>query len=107
MNKKRTITVMVIFIALISAFAAGLGIFSDFGTGAFVHESIRGQRIEIYGKGIYQHMSADVAIQGIAQDYITLFVAIPLLIISLIGYRKNSVQWHLFLAGTLGYFLIA
>lgn len=106
MNKKRTITVMVIFIALISAFAAGLGIFSDFGTGAFVHESIRGQRIEIYGKGIYQHMSADVAIQGIAQDYITLFVAVPLLIISLIGYRKNSVKWHFFLAGTLGYFLI-
>ena len=51
-------------------------------------------------------MSADVAIQGIAQDYITLFIAIPLLIISLIGYRKNILKAHFLLAGTLGYFLV-
>ena len=51
-------------------------------------------------------MSADVAIQGIAQDYITLFVAIPLLVISLIGYRERSLKAHFLLSGTLGYFLI-
>ena len=51
-------------------------------------------------------MSADVAIQGIAQDHITLFLAIPLLIISLIGYRKNSFRASFLLTGTLGYFLV-
>ncbi|MFW5663449.1 MAG: hypothetical protein ACOCYD_00265 [bacterium] len=106
MNKENTITIIAILIVIISAMAAGFGIFSDFGPGVFTYESIRGQTIEIYGKGVYQHMSADVAIQGIAQDYITLGVAIPLLIISLAGYRKNSLRAHFLLAGTLGYFLV-
>jgi hypothetical protein len=106
MKKENTITILVILIALISSVTAGFGIFSDFGNGAFDYESIRGKTIEIYGKGIYQHMSADVAVQGIAQDYITLFAAIPLLLISLIGYRKKSIKAHFLLAGTLGYFLV-
>lgn len=106
MKKENTITIIVILIGLFSAVAAGFGIFSDFGSGAFEYESIRGKTIEIFGKGIYQHMSADVAIQGIAQDYITLFAAVPLLVISLIGYRKKSIKAHFLLAGTLGYFLV-
>ena len=69
---KKTIPAIVILIALISSFAASFGIFSNAGPGVFEYESIRGKTIEIYGKGIYRHMSADVAIQGIAQDYITL-----------------------------------
>lgn len=106
MKEKNIITVLVVLIALFSALAAGFGIFSNFGPGVFEYETIRGQIIQIYGKGIYQHMSADVAIQGIAQDYITLFIAIPLLIISLVGYRKNILKAHFLLAGTLGYFLV-
>jgi hypothetical protein len=106
MKKENVITVIVIFIVLFSVVAAGFGVFSDFGGGMFQYESIRGKTIDIYGRGIYQHMSADVAIQGIAQDYITLFVALPLLIISLIAYRKKSIQAHFLLAGTLGYFLV-
>ncbi len=106
MKAKNTISVLVVLIVLLSALATGFGIFSDFGPGAFEYETIRGQTIKIYGTGIYQHMSADVAIQGIAQDYITLFVAIPLLILSLTGYRKKSLRAHFLLAGTLGYFLV-
>ena len=51
-------------------------------------------------------MSADVAVQGIAQDYITLFAGIPLLIIGLIGTLKGSLRWRLVLSGTLGYFFV-
>lgn len=106
MKKKNILSVLVVFIVLLSGLATGFGILSDFGTGVYEYESIRGNTIEIFGKGIYQHMSAEVAIQGIAQDYITLFVAIPLLIISLIGYRKNIIRAHFLLAGILGYFLV-
>lgn len=106
MKKNDTITLLIALIALLSALAAGFGIYADFGTGVYEYESIRGKTIEIFGKGIYQHMSADVAIQGIAQDYITLFAAIPLLLISLTGFRKNSVRSNFLLAGTLGYFLV-
>lgn len=100
------ISLLVVLIAVLSAVASGFGIFSDKGPGPFEHESIRGQTIKIFGKGIYQHMPADVAIQGIAQDYVTLFLGIPLLIISLVGFRKKSLQAHFLLAGTLGYFLV-
>lgn len=106
MKEKQTISVLVVLITTLAALAAGFGIFSNFGPGVFEYETIRGQTIEIYGIGIYQHMSADVAIQGIAQDYITLLLAIPLLIISLIGYRRNILQAKFILAGTLGYFLV-
>jgi hypothetical protein len=106
MKEKQTISVLVVLITILAALAAGFGIFSNFGPGVFEYETIRGQTIEIYGIGIYQHMSADVAIQGIAQDYITLLLAIPLLIISLIGYRRNILQAKFILAGTLGYFLV-
>lgn len=94
------------FIAVLSAVASGFGIFSDNGAGPFEHESIRGQTIKIFGRGIYQHMPADVAIQGIAQDYVTLFLGIPLLVISLIGFRKKSIRALFLMAGTLGYFLV-
>ncbi len=68
--------------------------------------SIRGKTVTIYGKGLYKHMSAEVAPQGIAQDYITLFVAIPLLIFSLLMVRKGSMKGKYLLAGTLSYFLV-
>jgi len=106
MENKITITIIVTAIVIFAGIAAAFGVFSDFGKGSFIHESIRGLKVEIYGKGIYQHMSADVAIQGIAQDYVTLFIAIPLLIIALRGYRKKSLRFHFLLGGILGYFLV-
>jgi hypothetical protein len=51
-------------------------------------------------------MSSDVAIQGIAQDYITLFIALPLLIISLFGFSRARPQALFVLAGTIGYFFV-
>ncbi|MAO64600.1 MAG: hypothetical protein CL666_06345 [Balneola sp.] len=97
------LTGMVAFFAFIATL---MGIFSLGGSGGFEYESIRGQTVEIYGKGLYQHMSAEVAIQGIAQDYITLFIGIPLLLISLFYASKGSLRARFALAGTLGYFFV-
>lgn len=106
MKNSKPVTVLVILIVLASIAAAAAGIFSGGGPGQYEYESIRGEKITIYGKGLYQHMSADVAIQGIAQDYITLFAGVPLLIISLLLSRKNSLRGQFLLAGILGYFLV-
>lgn len=106
MRQKNTILVLVILIVIVSAITTLFGIFSDDGTGIYEYESIRGHVVNIYGKGIYEHMSADVAIQGIAQDFITLFVGIPLLLISLFGFRKDSLRSHFMLSGTLSYFFV-
>jgi hypothetical protein len=106
MKRKQIITLLAILIAVISAITSAYGIFSNDGTGSFTYSTIRGTEVEIYGYGIYKHMSADVAIQGIAQDYVTLCVAVPLLIISLIGYRKESIKSKFILTGTVGYFFV-
>lgn len=106
MKHKNIISTLIIVIAVTSSIASLMGIFSDGGNGQFEYESIRGQKILIYGKGLYQHMSADVAIQGIAQDYVTLFAGIPLLIFSLISARKNSLRGLMLLCGTTVYFFV-
>lgn len=94
-------------IVILSAIAALTGIMSSAGPGAYEYESIRGETVVIYGKGVYQHMSADVAPQGIAQDYVTFFLAIPLLILGMVWTGKGSLKGRFLLAGTLGYFLVS
>ena len=106
MKNQKTVTILVLLITFASIVATSLGIFSNDGPGNYEYESIRGQSVKIYGKGIYRHMSADVAIQGIAQDYITLFAGIPLLLISLFFTKKKSLRGKIVLAGVLGYFLV-
>lgn len=106
MKHRKTITALVILIVLFSAVAASTGIFSGEGEGTYSYTSIRGETIPIYGRGVYKHMSADVAIQGIAQDVVTLFIAIPVLILVLIGALKGSHRSRYLLAGTAMYFFV-
>ena len=97
---------LVILIALGASVAALSGILSRGGSGSYLYPSIRGEEITIYGRGIYRHMSADVAIQGIAQDWITLCLAVPVLLAALLLFRRGSLRGHYLLSGTLGYFLV-
>ncbi|HLP47669.1 MAG TPA: hypothetical protein VK469_17115 [Candidatus Kapabacteria bacterium] len=106
MKHQRTVTILVICIAIFAALAASIGILSNEGQGLSEYKTIRGEVIEIYGKGIYKHMTAEVAPQGIAQDYVTLFIGIPLLLIALFKTRKGSFVGRFLLCGTLGYFLV-
>jgi hypothetical protein len=103
---KKPITILSWIIAVLAAAAAASGIFSTGGPGEFVITSVRGDTVRIYGEGLYKHMSSDVAIQGIAQDYITLFVAVPLLLLSLYVARKGSLRGRLMLSGVLFYFML-
>ncbi|MFP4527303.1 MAG: hypothetical protein ACLFQX_02030, partial [Candidatus Kapaibacterium sp.] len=104
MKHKKSITLLALIIVILSVSAATVGIVSQSGPGPFEYETVRGETVTIYGYGVYRHMSADVAIQGIAQDYITLFAAVPVLLIALAYSRRGSLRGKLVLAGTLGYF---
>lgn len=105
-KNKQIITLLGILIAIAASTAAATGIFTSEGSGPYEYLTIRGETVEIYGKGIYRHMSAEVAPQGVAQDYVTLFVAIPLLLVSLLWARKGSLRGRFILTGTLGYLLV-
>lgn len=100
------ITTLSIMVAIIAGIATASGIFSRDGSGSYVYHSIRGEDVVIYGKGLYNHMSADVAIQGIAQDYITLFLAVPALLFGLHLVRKHAPRGLLMVTGILAYFLV-
>jgi len=106
MKNKTIISFLVFLIVVLAATATTMGIFTNDGTGPYAYQSIRGKTVMIYGKGIYKDMSAEVAPQGIAQDYITLFAGIPLLVMALFMWRKGSRRGNYLLAGIVGYFLV-
>lgn len=106
MNQNRIILVLVLLISVLASISSLLGIFSNDGMGEFEHTSIRGEKINIYGVGLYKHMSSDVAIQGIAHDYVTLFIAIPLLLSSLYFFLNNSTKARILLLGVTLYFFV-
>lgn len=103
---QKSITVLSSVLIVFAIIAASIGIFSTGGPGPYEIETVRGETVTIYGQGLYKHMSLDVAPQGIAQDYITLFVGIPLLLLSLMWARKGLLKGRFLLAGTLAYFLV-
>lgn len=100
------ITTLAIIIVALAATATAAGIFSSGGPGQYEYTSIRGKPVMIYGKGLYKDMSSEVAPQGIAQDYVTLLLGIPLLTLSLFLSLRGSMRARYLLAGTLGYFLV-
>lgn len=105
MKYQKPISLLVSFIILCSIVATSYGIFSNQGQGESEYKSIFGETISIYGKGLYRHESVQMASQAIAQDVVTLFLGIPLLLFSLYLARKGLLKGRLLLTGTLGYFL--
>ena len=88
-----TLRLLIFTIAAAAALAAATGILSRGGDGPSEHVSVRGETVLLHGTGLYRHMSAEVAPQGIAQDVVTLVVAIPLLLVALWWSERGSDRW--------------
>jgi hypothetical protein len=101
----RTITTLSVLIVIFTLFAAGTGVLwqKDFQPLQVV--SVHGQTVTTHGRGLYRFESAAVASQGLAQDFVTLALGIPLLLAGLLLARRGSLRGRLLLSGTLGYFL--
>lgn len=106
MAHKRIIIILSSIIVVFTMFATIMGIFSTGGPGEYTYETIREITITLYGIGIYRHMSSEVAIQGIAQDYVTLFLAIPFFIASLYFALKGSLRARFVFLGTVSYLFL-
>jgi hypothetical protein len=106
MAKNKVNNILVVLIIMFSIIASGYGFFSN----KIVYEdkmfqSIDGENVTLYGKGLYYNDSISVASQAKAQDIVTLIIGVPLLIVSLILFNRDSLRGKLLLTGTLGYFL--
>jgi hypothetical protein len=100
------LTVMVVLILLLALLAASIGVFyQGGGAGPFDFTTVRGDVVEVYGRGIYRYDGADLVAQAVPQDMVTLVIGIPLLAVALLLYRRNSLRGKLLLGGTLAYFL--
>lgn len=106
MMTARRLTPILVLVAALAAFAAVLPFALTDGPGPSTHVSVRGEAVVLYGYGPYRHMPADVAIQGLAQDAVTLFLAVPLLITTLVWAGRGSKAGYLALSGVTAYLFV-
>jgi hypothetical protein len=91
-------------IAVLAAVAAGAGIFLRGGGATASATSIRGEQYLYVTEGIYAFNPVRVVAEGVGWDYVTLFVAVPVLLLSLPGVARGSLRARLLATGILGYF---
>ncbi|WP_082790149.1 hypothetical protein [Paenibacillus sp. GM2] len=103
-NKK--VDYLSIAIAILAAIISAISLFYNhpINIGEQV-ETVGGQIVKLYGRGIYHNDSLSMAVQAKGQDLVTLFLGVPFLVYSLYLSRKNSFLGRFYLTGTLAYFL--
>lgn len=105
MKQQSALNWLVPVIVLLALFAAGIGLFYPNTGSPFTFTAVRGETVQIWGQGWYRYDTPIGALSFKAGDLITLFLAIPALIVSFVLYRQGSLRGGLFLTGALAYFL--
>jgi hypothetical protein len=105
MKNQPALNWLVPLIAILALLAASIGLFSPNTGSSFSFTAVRGETVQIWGQGWYRYDTPIGAISFKAGDLITLFVAIPALIVSFVLYRQGSLRGGLLMTGALGYFL--
>jgi hypothetical protein len=105
MRTSKAITWLSSLVAALAFVAAGVGLFWQGGSGPFPFTTLHGETVQLYGRGLYRYDTLFVGALNRGTDAVTLFLGIPLLVISLLLYRRNSLRAGLVLTGVLAYFL--
>jgi hypothetical protein len=92
-------------IAALALAAASIGLFYMNGGSSFPFPTLHRLAVQIYGQGLYAYDTSLIALGYRAGDTVTLVVGVPMLVLSLLLYRRGSLKGSLWLAGTLAYFL--
>jgi hypothetical protein len=104
MKTHKAVTILSWLITALALVAAGAGVLWQ-GGNHYDFTTLRGEIVQMQGGGLYRFESVSGAAQLIGGDLVTLFVAIPLLVVAILLYRSRSLRGKLLLAGTLAYFL--
>ncbi|MHB1341875.1 MAG: hypothetical protein ACYC77_03495 [Coriobacteriia bacterium] len=99
------IAALCLLIAIAVGITAGIGAFvrGDGSTDTAV--SIRGEEFTYVTTGVYAYNPDRVVAEGVGWDYVTLFGAVPALLVALPFLAKGSLRARLFVVGILGYFV--
>ncbi len=103
MNK--ALTWLVPLIIILGFIAASAGIFLQGGEGVYTFDTVRGQTVEMFGRGLYTNDSlfSGAAFRG--ADVITLLVSLPLLVAFYLLSRRGSQKALIAMMGVLFFFL--
>lgn len=105
MKQQSALNWLIPLIAILAVIITSVGLFSQGGDGPFPFTTIHGNRVEMYGEGLYRNDSLFVGGLLRGTDAITLFVSLPLLLIGYLSYRRGSLRGSIFLIGVLLYLL--
>lgn len=100
-----SILTLVALAGVLAAIAAAAGVFlrGDLATQSFT--TVRGDEVDILIGGVYRFNGEAVAAEGVGWDLVTLFVVLPVLVITLPALYRGSVRASLLAAGILTYLL--
>jgi hypothetical protein len=105
MKNKTALTFLIPLIFILALFAAGMGLFYKTNGEPYAFTSHRGETVTINARGLYYYDTVSSAAQQQGNDVITLFVGLPMLVISTVMAFRGSLRGRLLLTGTLGFFL--
>jgi hypothetical protein len=99
------VVLLATMVALLGGIAAGIGFFRNKAAVPRSFQTIRGDKVSLYGAGLYRFDSLFFGAGYKGQDAVVLFLGVPLLIITILLYQRGSLVGHLLLIGLLGYFI--
>jgi len=105
MKYSSTLKILIPLIGLLALFAAGMGLFYQLPGEPYPFTSHRGETVMINARGLYYYDTVSSAAQQQGNDVVTLFVALPLLVVSTWMTLRGSLRGRLLLTGTIGFFL--
>jgi hypothetical protein len=105
MKKHSVLNWLIPPIAIFSFVAAGAGLFWQAAGNSYQFKTLYGETVQIYGRGLYMHDTIFSVGASRGADSVALFVALPLLIISFIFYRRGSLRAGFLLTSVLAYYL--
>lgn len=92
-------------IAVLALIVAASGLFSQGGPGPYTFQTLHGQQVEMYGRGIYARDSLLAGAGFRGTDAVTLFISLPLLVLFYWRARRGAHNAPIALTGVLFYFL--
>jgi hypothetical protein len=104
-SNARTIPILVGIVIVLALVTSLTGLFWQGGDAPTSFTTIHGATVEIHGSGIYRYDSITRAEANRGADVVTLAIALPLLILSLVLFRRGSMRGTLMLFGSLVWFL--
>lgn len=105
MKQQPALNWLVPIIALLAIVTAGIALFWNDGGSSYTFSTLYGETVQIYGQGVYEHDTTFSAGASLGADLVALFIALPLLFISVTLYRRGSLRGGFLLASTLAYYL--